>query len=232
MVSTRYIVLLALLVSAWCLAAEPVRTIGIYVIPYYQSGEKSGDRPQVQTAREYDALLSSTRREDITAARDKIQANNALITPMTLMVLAIRLYDVGLRDDAVFWFYVAKYRWTTLAAVADENSDELAGALDATRNFAILAGPFINGYAFCNLKNQQRLKAAAIEWVEHNEYQAIRMPQLSKLPGSPDDNLRAALAENRLGAKKEIEYFADPNNLQNLQDSRKESGAVERFCWK
>jgi hypothetical protein len=29
---------------------------------------------------------------------------------MTMMVLAIRLYDAGLRDDAVFWFYVAKDR--------------------------------------------------------------------------------------------------------------------------
>ena len=30
---------------------------------------------------------------------------------MTMMVLAIRLYDVGLRDDAVFWFYAAKDRY-------------------------------------------------------------------------------------------------------------------------
>jgi len=231
-VSARYVVLLSSLVGAISLAAEPVRSISIYVIPYYRSAEKDGDRPQVHTAREYDALLSSARREDIVAARDMIQADNALITPMTLMVLAIRLYDVGLRDDSVFWFYVAKYRWSTLAAVADENSEALAGALDATRNFAILAGPFINGYAFCDLKNQHRLMAASIEWVEHNEYQAIRIPQLPKLPGNPDDNLRAGLAKNKQDAKKEIEYLADPNNLQNMQDARKKSGAEEMFCWK
>ena len=35
------------------------------------------------------------------------------LTPMTIMVLAIRLYDVGLRDDAVFWFYAAKNRFAT-----------------------------------------------------------------------------------------------------------------------
>ena len=37
---------------------------------------------------------------------------------MTLMVLAIRLYDVGgCRDDAVFWFYAAENRYLTLEDV-------------------------------------------------------------------------------------------------------------------
>ena len=35
------------------------------------------------------------------------------------MVLAIRFYDVGLRDDAVFWFYAAKDRYLTLDEVVD-----------------------------------------------------------------------------------------------------------------
>ena len=58
--------------------------------------------------KQYNDLLSSSRREDILATRDLIVAAPKLVTPMTLMVLAIRLYDVGLRDDAVFWFYAAK----------------------------------------------------------------------------------------------------------------------------
>ena len=37
-----------------------------------------------------------------------IVAKPQVVTPMTMMVLAIRLYDVGLRDDAVFWFYASR----------------------------------------------------------------------------------------------------------------------------
>ena len=53
---------------------------------------------------------------------------------MTLMVLAIRLYDVGPRDDAVFWFYAAKDRYISLLGAIDENA--LGSAPDAVRSFA------------------------------------------------------------------------------------------------
>ena len=43
----------------------------------------------------YDRLLASSNAEDITRARDLIAKEHASITPMTMMVLAIRLYDVG-----------------------------------------------------------------------------------------------------------------------------------------
>ena len=78
---------------------------------------------------------------------------------MTLMVLAIRLYDVGLRDDAVFWFYAgegpvrdAGRQWPT------SSRPQLAQVEDAVKNFAILAGPVINGYAFCDVAKQQEIR--------------------------------------------------------------------------
>ena len=45
---------------------------------------------------------------------------------MTMMVLSIRLYDVGLRDDAVFWFYVAKDRYIVLSEVLNVKAPQLA----------------------------------------------------------------------------------------------------------
>src|SRR4051794_14417691 len=97
------------------IAAEPVKHIGVYVQPYYESAQSQDSRPRVAVAKKYDELLSSNKKEDIVAARDMIQKEPQLITPMTLMVLAIRLYDVGLRNDSVFWFYVAKDRYATLS---------------------------------------------------------------------------------------------------------------------
>src|SRR5687768_7086279 len=81
-------------------AAEPVRHIGIYVQPYYEAARGASEKPLVLIGKSFDGLLSSTRREDIVAARDKVMADPKRVTPMTMMVLAIRLYDVGLRDDS------------------------------------------------------------------------------------------------------------------------------------
>ena len=97
--------LLALTMPA--LAAERVTRVDIYVEPYYAAAESPDGRPTVAIGKTFDELLSSTKREDIVAARDKIASDPKVITPMTMMVLAIRLYDLGLRDDSVFWFYAA-----------------------------------------------------------------------------------------------------------------------------
>jgi len=112
-------ILAALLVSPPSFAAEPVRHIGIYVQPFYESARSPDERPRVAVGPQFNDLLSSNKREDIIAARDRILATPKLITPMTMMVLAIRLYDVGLRDDAVFWFYVAKDRYLVMSEVLD-----------------------------------------------------------------------------------------------------------------
>ena len=80
----------------------PVKHIGVYVLPYYQSADAPSGHPRVAVAQAFDAQLASNKQDDIVAVRDAIQTQPQRITPMTLMVLAIRLYDVGLRDDAVF----------------------------------------------------------------------------------------------------------------------------------
>jgi len=89
--------------------AEPVRHVGIYVQPYYEAARTPGGTPRVAVGRSFDGLASNSR-EDIVAIRDSIIRDPKRLTPMTMMVLAIRLYDVGLRDDSVFWFYAAKDR--------------------------------------------------------------------------------------------------------------------------
>src|SRR6478752_6290032 len=76
-------------------AAEPVRRISIHVQPYYEAARNPGDPPHVAVGESISRQLSSNRREDIVAIRDRIVAEPGLITPMAMMVLAIRLYDVG-----------------------------------------------------------------------------------------------------------------------------------------
>ena len=84
---------LASLVAPTVQAADPVKHIAIYVDPFYRAGRTPEEAPQVSTGAPHAPLLASLKPEDIVAARDLVDKNPALVTPMTMMVLAIRLYD-------------------------------------------------------------------------------------------------------------------------------------------
>lgn len=211
--------------------AAPVKRIGIYVIPYYQSAETADGTPRVSVAKAYDTKLSSNRPEDIVAVRDDVMAHPEFVTPMTMMVLAVRLYDVGLRDDAVFWFYVAKNRYVTMASVLDMKSSALSQAEDATKNFAALAGPVINSYAFCDIEKQSATKSRALAWVEQHPYQALFLEQLPALSGERKENLKQAIARLKDGAETERKYLVDPKNFEQFKKQRDANHVAEQFCW-
>jgi hypothetical protein len=211
--------------------AEPVRHVGIYVQPYYEAAREPGGTPRVAVGRSFDALASN-RREDILAIRDRIVAEPKLVTPMTLMVLAIRLYDFGLRDDSVFWFYAAKDRFLTLDGVVEVGAGGLAQVEDAVRNFSTLAGPIINGYAFCDIANQQAIRAKALDWVESNPYEAIFMERLPAKQSNRKQALAAAVALLRRNAARERAYLQDPDNAAKFRAERARNGTDEKYCWK
>ena len=213
-------------------AADPVRHIGIYVQPYYEAARRPDAKPLVLIDKSFDGLLSSNRREDILSARDKIVAEPKRVTPMTMMVLAIRLYDVGLRDDAVFWFYAAKDRFITLAGVIDIRVANLAGVEEAVKSFATLAGPVINGYAFCDLAKQKDQRAKAFAFVEQNPYEPIFMRQLPARPGDRQDNLRRALEAIKGDVAKERAHFENPANVAEFVASRKQNETDAKYCWR
>ena len=229
---TRSIALIAaILLPVVAQAVEPVKRIDIEVQPFYRAARTATERPQVAVGGSISGPLSSTRREDIAAARDAIAADPKLMTPMTLMVLAIRLYDVGLRDDAVFWFYAAKDRYITLSDVLDVEASHLGQADDAVRAFATLAGPVINSYAFCDLARQKELRLKALAWVEQNPYGAIFMDRFVAKPGDRAENLKRALHEARLRLEKEQAYFDDAGNRDAFYAKRKQNNVEEKFCW-
>ena len=211
---------------------EPVRRIDVYVSPYYAAASEAGGTPQVSVGgAPFDQLLASNRREDILAARDRIQQQPDAITPMTLMVLAIRLYDIGERDDAVFWFYVAKHRYTTLAYSADVNAPALEAANSAMSAFNSLAGPYINSYAFCNVKKQQAANQRAYEWVRDHPYAALYHEKLPRLPGDPQANIQKGLDAIAKGIADEKALVADPKAMVELQQRRKKNNVDAQFCW-
>jgi hypothetical protein len=213
-------------------AAEPVKQVGIYVEPFYRSARAPGEAPQVKVGSRYDALLASSKREAILAARDAMVADTRTVTPMALMALAIRLYDVGERDEAVFWFYAAKDRMLILTEVAAPNAAQLAQALEAVQAFSTLAGPVINGYAFCDFKNQQAIRARALDWVAAHPYEVMFMPQLPARSGDRAALAAAGLKLARDNADKERAYFDNELNRRAYYATRTQNEAEAKFCWK
>lgn len=220
------------LVACAALAADPVKRIVLRVDPYYQSARHPDDPPLIAVAPSFDKLLASTRRGDIERARDEIARDPGRITPMTMMVLAARLYDVGLREDAVFWFYNAKHRYYTLAGVADMSSPALAPVAKALAAFVRGLAPAINGYAFCDIDAQREISRKSAEWTGRNPYEALLRPDVPGRLGDRKANYQKALAAIFAATKRERDYLSDPGNVAKLKALRAQNAADERFCWK
>jgi len=206
----------------------PVKKVEVFVSPYYDSG--TGSRPvKVAVGADFDQLLSSDEKKDILAARDLIEARADVVTPMTLMVLAIRLYDVGLRDDAVYWYYVGRYRFLTLISVLDD--PQIAPAVQASRDFISTAGPMLNTYAFCDFAKQAAASAKAVDWVEKHPYIVLFRTELAALPGNREDNLREAIQKIRGMLATEKGQLADPKEIAQFKRMRSKDHLDEQFCW-
>jgi hypothetical protein len=126
--------------------ADPA-TIDVYITPYYNS-----NGPTVAVG-QFSAGLASNDDSDFLATIAKMKTQWQQLSFPELYVGAIRLYDLGYRNDAVYWFYTAQYRGRQFEAFLDpakvgsmgDPGFELRAAADS---FFELVGPSINGYAF------------------------------------------------------------------------------------
>lgn len=212
-------------------ARAPVRFISVYVEPYY-SGPKSAGLPpeKVKVASQFDDRLASTKPSDVIAVQDAIFKDSAMISPMTMFVLAARLYDVGEREASVFWFYAAKDRRAAARTIG--KPEAVSGAVVACESFSELMGPTINGFAFCDIEKQLATLKRAAEWTAKNPYLALREPAIHRPGMNVDEELKKS-AESRLReAKDAAQYFSDPKKREEMKAARKANGQDERFCFK
>ncbi len=212
--------------------ATPMRQFVIYVLPYYSAGATFMEAPKVTVDPTYDKLLSSTSPADIRKARDAISAQPDLVKPDTMMVLAIRLYDTGQRDDAVFWYYAGRDRFLTMEAVLDMRSLRLAKVAETVDSFVSAVGPTMDGYALCDVARHQQLEDRAIAWVAAHPYKLLGY---GDLPAQTDDRNAAlvlAVTKLREASAHNQELLSQPEALARLAAARKQSQADVRFCWK
>ncbi|MGA8535379.1 MAG: hypothetical protein WB615_14825 [Candidatus Tumulicola sp.] len=147
----RLVCVLLLIAGAFGFASpalgdDPSR-IDAYVTPYYDS---SG--PVVRIG-QYSAGLASKNQGTFVATIRAMKRQWSRLDFLELYVGAIRLYDLGYRNEAVYWFYSAQYKGRQFALLVDRKrlggigdpAFELYHAQDA---FFQLVGPDVNGYAF------------------------------------------------------------------------------------
>ncbi|MFZ1018114.1 MAG: hypothetical protein WAN39_09605 [Candidatus Cybelea sp.] len=133
-------------------------TIGAYVTPYYNS---SG--PVIKIGK-FSSGLASKVPGQFVATIVRMKQQWSTLNFVELYVGAMRLYDLGYRNEATYWFYTAQFRGRQYAALVDPNKlgsigspgFELSHAQDA---FFQLAGPNINGYAFGDVDGLRKIVA-------------------------------------------------------------------------
>lgn len=131
-------------------AAQPdidYSRIEVHVTPFYNS-----EGPTVNVGR-FSTGLAATKEDVFLETVAHMKKEWGKLTFAELYVGAIRLYDLGYRKEAIYWFYSAQYRGRQFVMLLDQDKMGSIGSVGielahAQNAFYQLAGPYINGYAF------------------------------------------------------------------------------------
>ncbi len=195
----------------------------ISITPYYNS-----DPLQVNVGQHSEELTSATA-ESIGELVAQLKQEWASLPVETLYVLAIRLYDLGLKDEAVYWFYTAQFRARLLSALLPEGTparlgDEAFERLQAHRSFHQLAGTYINGYAFGQLDQLEKtLKQVQSEGEQLPPFKTI-YPRLEWIDEDQWAEKRKAVST---GLDKLLEYIVE--NADEIKAIRKQRGMEGKY---
>lgn len=198
-----------------------VMRMPIYVTPWYNS-----DPFTIQVGK-FSEMLKTNDVEALQNVADKIRVEIDKIPIETLYVLAIRFYDLGQKEDAMYWFYTAQFRRNIYARMV-ENVGGIGDAafelLQAQSVFNKLSGKWINGYA----------GGVPDKWIEvvtkvskegvKSGYIGLTYP---KLTFKPEIEQVAVVKEIAGEFAKLIQYIVD--NREEIAQLRKENGIDGKY---
>jgi hypothetical protein len=144
--------------------------IDVYVTPYYDS-----KGPTVSVGR-FSSGLASAKEDEFLITIAQMKKDWDRLTFPEVYVGAIRLYDLGYRKEAIYWFYSAQYRGRQFGVLLDQTKMGSIGSpgfelLHAQNAFYQLVGPYINGYAFGDMDGLVKI-------VERVQKEGRRIPDL------------------------------------------------------
>jgi len=207
-------------------AAQPVSNashIDVYVTPYYNS-----KGPSVSVGR-FSSGLAAAKEDEFLATIGRMKKDWDELTFPELYVAAIRLYDLGYRKQAVYWFYSAQYRGRQFGVLLDQSKMGSIGSagfelLHAQNAFFQLVGPYINGYAF---GDTDRL----VKVVERVQKDGRRIPDLQTIyPGvtfKSKSDWESANSDLANGISKPISMLEEKKD--DIRRQRIQQGIEEKF---
>ena len=178
----------------------------------------------------YSEQLGTLNFKELSSLVEEMTAKKDELTPEQMFVLAIRLFDLGDNDNAVYWFYEAQFRAKLFSIALDsahigsigDPSFELPTAYNS---FTQLTTDYVNGYAGCDIDNW----VSIAKMVKDDN---PTPPDLNKIfPGvvflekSQWPLLNQQVADGLDGL---ISYLL--NNREAIQQQRKQDNSDARFC--
>jgi hypothetical protein len=117
---------------------------------------------------DYSQQLGTDDLQQLAALEQEMARQRAELTPEQMFVLAIRLYDLGEKDESLYWFYEAQFRAKLFRQSLDADhiagvSEQSSGLLDSYAAFTELAGEYINGYAGCDVDNWVKIAKVVMD---------------------------------------------------------------------
>lgn len=191
--------------------------IDIYVTPFYNSS------PLQINIGEYSRQLKTNSPRKMLRLAEEIRQRVDEVNAMTLFVLAIRLYDVGEKDAAVYWFYNAQFRKRVFLEMAI--GLDPTGAPAALGAFQELSGRWINGYAFGNPDKLVATLNKVCGDVEHMGYVANAYPGYDFRPASEQQ----AIVDAQLKGLRESLINHIIENKEDILRQRKENGIEGKY---
>lgn len=195
-----------------------------YVTPFYNS-----KGPSVKIGK-FSKELASADKQSIKATVATMKQEMATLPAISMFVAAARLYDLGYRDESMYWFYAAQYRARLFQALLEPSkvggmgstAFELKSAHSAFRQ---TLGGYVNGYAGCD-------QAKWIAVLSQIQAENATAPEFSKLYPSVKfisfDGWDAKNAEINSGLTELSEYLKA--HWTEMQVARKENGQDKEFC--
>jgi hypothetical protein len=181
----------------------------IYVTPFYDS---NGPRIDVGP---FSEKLAGANAETISNVGSEMKKQWDRLPIEAMYVAAIRYYDLGRKDEAVYWFYSAQFRARLFQSILPDDTSKAVGgdafeAISAYTAFNQLAGEYINGYAFGDVqKLKATLQTVCSESQETMPQFTAIYPKVSFIPESSWPGKRKEIAAGLTGLVDTITQHGD-----------------------
>jgi len=223
--ATITILLIAFLFFSWSTSNAQGKTgrIPFYAVPYYNYD------PLTITIGKYkkELLTNDTAQLEVLANKIKVDINNTDIE--SLYFLSIRLYDLGKKDDAYYWFLTAQSRARIFRNMLDPKEiGSIGSEAFELKQFLItinqIAGEYLNGYGFNDIDRGITVWEKVKREVKYIQTYKNIYPNIHFLD---DSNLEKEKTNKEKDLSEGIEYFK--THKEEIKKKRVETGVQDKY---